>query len=165
MEKKLCTTLYDMEQDTFTYKHPYHKIVFVKSGKIDDVRKLKLPRNFQFEDIQRESIDFGFRREEGKKDLKRTFKSSRSKNLEFYRTRRVVGGAFNKSFMVKSEFVQNMRVRGASASLIRRKTETKPLKRRKNPFVPNSIHIHIKKISIKRRKLEGSPVLVPAQPI
>lgn len=162
MEKKLCTALYEMEQDKYTYKHPYHKIVFVKSGKTDDVRKLKLPQNFQFEEIQRESIDFAFKGL-GRKSSKRNIKTSKSKNLEFFRTRKIIGSVLNKSFMINSEFVQNMRIKGASASLLRRKTESQHLKSPKRQFVPNTIHIHIKKIAIKRRKRVGSPDLFPTK--
>lgn len=145
MDKSLCTTLYEIDQDKFTYSHAYHKIIFASNHPSPDIKKPKQPQNFQFEEIQRTSIDFSFKAQVPKL-LNNTFQSSKSKNAVQIKTRKIIRNTFNRSFITNSDFVQNMRIRGSSASLLKRKHTSQSQSHNKKQIAPNTIYIRIKKL-------------------
>lgn len=157
MEKALCTTLYEIDQDKFTYSHPYHKLVFINNGKSSDTKKPKPPQNFKFEEIQRTSINFSFKNK-APKLLNNKFQSSKSKNSVQIKTRKIIRNTFNRSFITNSDFVQNMRIRGSSASLLKRKSNSQSQAHNKKHIVQNTIYIRIKKLASNRQNYLLSPM-------
>lgn len=151
MEKSLCAVLYEMELDRFEYKHPYHKIVFSRNatGTKDVVKRLKLPKTFNMEEVPKQSIDFSFKSRSDKTSNK-TFSSSRTNTRNFIRREKISSDTFNQSFKINNEIVETMRIRGSSASLLRRKVKSTP------PIPvkfsnPGSIQIKIKKLKLRSR--------------
>ena len=152
MEKSLCAVLYEMELDRFEYKHPYHKIVFSRnsSGTKDIVKRLKLPKTFNMEEVPKQSIDFSFK-SRSEKIPNKTFSSSRTNTRNFIRREKISSDTFNHSFKINNEIVETMRIRGSSASLLRRKVKSTPPPipiKSKNPV---SIQIKIKKLKFRSR--------------
>jgi hypothetical protein len=117
MDKHICTAFYELELEKVSYTHPYHKCGIKNTRKNSQTRHAFM---FKFEEIPRKSLELKFK-ERSPTYSPNIFKrpnTSQNNNKKYNDREKKL---LTHSFHPETKDLENIRIRGSSALMLKRK--------------------------------------------